>query len=282
MNILTFDIEEWFHILDNESTKTEGEWKTYSPRLHTNMQRIFDILERSEVKATFFVLGWIAEQYPSLIKEISSRGFDIGSHSRMHQLVYEQSPTDFREDLKRSIHTLEDLTGKKITMYRSPGFSLTESVSWAFEELIEMGIEVDSSIFPAERGHGGFPSFGSAQPTIIEIAGKQIKEFPINTIRVLNRDIIFSGGGYFRLAPYRLIKKWTKASDYVMTYFHPRDFDPDQPMIKELSYSRRFKSYVGLKNCESKLENWLSDFDFIDLNEAVSQTDWNKSKIIQL
>ncbi|MDP3443870.1 MAG: polysaccharide deacetylase family protein, partial [Ignavibacteria bacterium] len=159
MNILTFDIEEWFHLLDNESTKTIHEWKNYEVRIHENMERIFAILEKTNSKATFFCLGWIAETYPEVIKEIVARGYEIGTHTSMHQLIYEQTPKEFSIDLEHSVKTLEDLTGQKVKYFRAPGFSITENEKWAFEILVEQGIEVDSSIFPAARAHGGFPSY---------------------------------------------------------------------------------------------------------------------------
>ena len=167
-------------------------------------------------------------------------------------------------------------------MFRAPGFSITEESLWAFEVLHELGIEIDSSIFPAGRSHGGLKSYGTAQPSILEYNGFRLKEFPINTKPFLKHSIIFSGGGYFRLLPYNLIKNYTKESDYVMSYFHPRDFDYEQPMIRDLSVSRKFKSYVGLKNAEKKLTNWLRDFQFIDINKADNLINWNKVKVIKL
>ena len=129
MNILTFDIEEWFHILDNDSTKTEKEWSNYESRIHQNMERIFSVLDSVNVRASFFVLGWIAEKYPEVVREISKRGYEIGSHTTLHQLVYEQNREDFFQDVNRSIKTLEDISGEKIRMFRAPGFSITE---WPF------------------------------------------------------------------------------------------------------------------------------------------------------
>lgn len=282
MNILTFDIEEWFHILDNASTQSEKEWSNFESRIHQNMDRIYKILDENNVKGTFFCVGWIAEKYPEVIKEISNRGYEIASHTRMHQLVYSQSPNEFKVDVEHSIHTLENLTGKKVKYFRAPGFSLTEETKWAFETLVELGIEIDCSVFPAARSHGGFPSYGTSKPSVIEYNGIKIKELPINYSHILSKPLIFSGGGYFRVLPYRFIKKWTKQSDYVMTYFHPRDFDKDQPVIKELSRSRKFKSYVGLDKAESKLNNWLNDFNFIDIQTANNQIDWEKVPKVKL
>ena len=282
MHILTFDIEEWFHLLDNASTKSVCQWDNYEVRIHENMERIFKLLDATNSKASFFVLGWIAEKYPEVVKEICDRGYEIGSHTRSHQLVYEQSRKQFQTDVERSIKSLEDISGKKVRMFRAPGFSIKEKNKWAFEVLYELGIEIDSSVFPADRAHGGLPSYGVAQPSILKYNGVQLKEFPINTYPILNRPMIFSGGGYFRFYPYKFIKEWTQKSDYVMSYFHPRDFDPDQPIIKGLSIQRKFKSYVGLKKADKKLRNWINDFDFMDLETANNQIDWNTVKTIQL
>lgn len=282
MKILTFDVEEWFHILDNESTKTEREWFGYSDRLSANMERIFDLLEKEQQSATFFCLGWVAKRYPDIIRKIDSLGYEIASHSDMHQLAYEQDQNEFRRDLENSRKVIEDITGKKLRAFRAPGFSFREENKWTFEAMIENGIEIDCSIFPARRAHGGFENFGAAEPALVEINGARIKEFPINLYQFLKKHIIFSGGGYFRLFPYFIIRRLTRNSEYMMTYFHPRDFDPEQPVIKELSLVRKFKSYYGLQGAFKKLERLVKDFKFIDLKEADALVDWNKAKVIRL
>lgn len=283
MNILTFDIEDWFHLLDNPNTQSEVHWSNFPSRIDRGMKTIYDILDNTgNPNATFFVLGWIAEKYPNLVREISDRGYEVGSHTHLHQLVYEQDQTTFRKDVERSIKTLEDCTGKKVVSFRAPGFSITNENKWAFETLYELGIKYDSSIFPAGRAHGGMPQYSSDQPSILRYGKAELKEFPINTMKVFGKPFIFSGGGYFRVFPYKKIRSWFKKSDYVMTYFHPRDFDPDQPMIPNLSASRRFKSYVGLKDCQSKLEKIIKDFEFISLHEAIEKVDWNNTQIVDL
>jgi polysaccharide deacetylase family protein (PEP-CTERM system associated) len=282
MKILTFDIEDWFHLLDNASTKTEKEWSNFESRIHQNMETIFQVLDQSEVSASFFVVGWIAEKYPEIVVEIVNRGYEIGSHTHLHQLAYEQNRNEFYQDVDRSIKVLEDVSGKKIKMFRAPGFSITEKNKWAFELLHELGIEIDSSVFPTGRAHGGMPSYGIAKPSILKYNGIQLKEYPINTHSLLGKSFIYSGGGYFRLFPYYMLKKWTQNDDYVMTYLHPRDLDPNQPMINELSLQRKFKSYVGLKSAEYKLKKWLTDFEFIDIATATKKIDWNHVKTIEL
>jgi len=282
MNILTFDIEEWFHILDNESTNTVNDWKKYEVRIHSNMERIFTTLEKTNTKATFFCLGWIAETYPGVIRDIIKNGYEIGTHTRMHQLVYGQTKNEFSKDVEHSIKTLEDITGTKVKYFRAPGFSITEKEKWAFEVLAENGIEIDCSIFPAPRSHGGFPSFTNGIPSKISYNGIEIKELPINFQKILGKQIMFSGGGYYRLLPYSLIKTYTKQSNYVMSYLHPRDFDANQPIIKELSIFRKFKSYVGLKGALSKLEKWLDDFEFLDISSAEKRINWNSVPVVKL
>jgi len=282
MKILTFDIEEWFHILDNKKTKSISEWSKFDSRIGLGMDLIYDILEKTEKSATFFVVGWMAEKYPEIIREISDRGFEIGSHTHLHQLAYDQNRKTFYIDVEKSIKTLEDCIGKKVTSFRAPGFSITKNNLWAFEVLHELGITKDSSVFPAGRAHGGLPSYGTAIPSIIEYNGLNLKEFPINTHTILGKPFIFSGGGYFRLLPYEIIKKFTLQSNYVMTYFHPRDFDIEQPIVPGLSLPRRFKSYVGIKNCKPKLKRWINDFDFIDLNQADQLINWNQVPLIKL
>ena len=280
MKILTFDIEEWFHILDNDATKTEVEWEGFESRIHGNMSNIYGML--GDQKATFFCLGWVARKFPEVLKEIDRRGHEIATHSDLHQLAYEQNRHTFEQDLERSIKSIEDVIGKKVRAYRAPGFSLMEQNKWVFEVLMKNGIEIDASIFPAERSHGGFAQFGHAEPCWIDINGMRMKEFPINLSSFAGKNLIFSGGGYFRLFPYPLLDLMTKNSDYVMTYFHPRDFDAEQPMVPGLNFVRKFKSYYGLKGCLSKLDKLIKKHDFVDIRTAEASIDWEKAKVVHL
>lgn len=282
MNILTFDVEEWFHLLDNDSTRTQAQWQKYEVRIYENMERIFRILDETNTQATFFIIGWVAKTYPDLVKRIAER-YEIGSHTMNHQLVWQQDRAAFKEDVGSSIKLLEDITGKPVRCFRAPGFSIRESEPWAFEIIRECGIEIDCSVFPARHAHGGIPSFGKAVPSVIRCGTAELKEFPICTKELLGRHLVFSGGGYFRLFPYWLIKKWAmEKSDYLITYIHPRDLDAGQPLIEELSALRRFKSYYGLAGAERKLRRFLSDFDFVDIGTAVSAIDWSRVPVMNL
>ena len=185
--------------------------------------------------------------------------------------------------MSASVRLLEDITGKPVRYFRAPGFSIRSSEAWAFEVIRECGIEVDCSVFPAHHAHGGIPSYGKAVPSIIRHEGMTIKEFPICTKVIGSQHIIFSGGGYFRLFPYWLIRKWAREkSEYMISYIHPRDLDAGQPMIRELPWSRRFKSYVGLKGAEGKLHRLLVDFPFTDLATADKQVDWTSAPVVEL
>ena len=282
MNILTFDTEEWFHLLDNDSTKTEVQWDNFEVRIYDNVERILQILDDTETKATFFIIGWVAKRYPDLVKRIAQK-YEIGSHTMNHQLVWQQTRDEFREDVYASKALLEDITGKKVDAFRAPGFSIRSTETWAFDVLAELGITTDCSVFPAVHAHGGMPEYNGYGPSIIERNGIELKEFPITYKTIGGKNLVFSGGGYFRFFPYRLIKKWTEEqSDYLMSYIHPRDLDAGQPMIEDLSLPRKFRSYYGLKSAEIKLRRWLTDFDFVDLGTALEMVDWDNTIQINL
>jgi len=282
VKILTFDIEEWFHILDNPETKSTDSWLKYDSRLRQSVDTILGLLDETSQKATFFCLGWVGEQHPDVIRQIDASGNEIASHSYAHQLAYDQTRGEFREDLHKSLSILQDITGKPVDTYRAPGFSVTNKNLWIFEELINAGIKVDCSLFPANRAHGGLPSFGEAVPTIGEWDGQDICLFPINTRSILGKKVIYSGGGYFRLMPGALLQKWFQGDDYVMTYFHPRDFDPEQPMVPGLNAVRKFKSYVGLRGARAKLSRLLQEISFLDVRDARNAVDWESATRINL
>ena len=279
MNILTFDIEEWFHcdfISDNSS------WNNYEVRIHSNTDFILKTLDNYNRKATFFILGWIAQKYPEIVLKIHNQGHEIGSHSMHHNLVPSLTPSEFRDDTYKSISILEDIISKKVIMYRAPGFSITENSIWAFDILLELGITHDASIFPANHDYGGFKSIGLCKPSLIKINGGLIKEFPMNVISFLNYPIVFSGGGFFRLLPYNIIKYFSNISEYTMIYFHPRDFDSLQPMLKNLPLMRKFKSYYGLKGASNKFNRWLNDFTTDSILNISNIIDWDSSSPLNI
>ena len=282
MNILTFDVEEWFHLLDFDATRGEDSWGQYEVRIHENVDRILNILDETNTKATFFIIGWVAKTYPEVVRRIAER-YEVGSHTMTHQLVWQQSPEEFRKDVEASVKMLEDITGQKVTKFRAPGYSIRESEKYAFETLHELGIQTDCSVFPAHHAHGGMPSYAKPVPSIIEYNGVEIEEFPVTFKDLAGKHLVYTGGGYFRLFPYSLIKQWSKEQqDYLMAYIHPRDLDGGQPMLEGLPITRKFKSYVGTKGAEKKLRRYLTDFTFTDIETARQQIDWTAVPRVRL
>lgn len=282
MNVLTFDIEEWFHLLDFDATRGEEQWKNFEVRIYDNVDRVLRILEDSDTSATFFIIGWVAKNYPDLVRRIAEK-YQVGSHTMSHQLVWQQGRDAFREDVTSSVKLLEDITGKKVECFRAPGFSIRESEGWAFETLHDLGIQYDCSVFPAHHAHGGMASYPERTPGIIQYQGICIREFPVSFKTIAGHHLVFSGGGYFRLFPYSLIKKWSRdSSDYLLGYVHPRDLDPGQPVLDGLPMVRKFKSYVGLRDAENKLRRWLADFEFMDVTTAAKQVDWDNVPVVNL
>ncbi|MGE4586133.1 MAG: polysaccharide deacetylase family protein [Mangrovibacterium sp.] len=280
MNILTFDIEDWYNC---DFISGDFNWDKYEVRIYEGIDRILEVLNKHKLKGTFFCLGWIAEKHPEVIRRIHRQGHHLGCHSYQHELAFRFDRYGFKQDTEKAKKLIEDITGQPVNAFRAPGFSITESNTWALEVLTDLDFEYDCSLFPATHDYGGFSSYGTAEPAIVKLAsGAVLKELPINIQKVLGKNIVFSGGGFFRLFPYWLIGHWGKQSSYMMTYFHPRDFDPDQPVLETLPAMRKFKSYVGLKKAFGKFERLLNDFDFVNIEQADRLIDWGKARKIQI
>lgn len=280
MNILTFDVEDWYNC---DFISGDMDWGKHEVRIYEGVDRILNELQKRGLKGTFFCLGWLAEHHPEVIRKIYEQGHQIGCHSYQHELSFRFDREGFKADTQKAKKLIENVIGEPVNIFRAPGFSITEKNVWALEVLAELGFKYDCSLFPAAHDYGGFASYGNAEPALLQLSnGKSIKEFPINIYPFLGKDIVFSGGGFFRLFPYFLIKNWASKSPYMMTYFHPRDFDPNQPVIKELPAVRRFKSYVGLKTSFSKFQRFLSDFNFVNVDQADKLIDWNSVRNIDI
>jgi polysaccharide deacetylase family protein (PEP-CTERM system associated) len=282
MKILTFDIEDWFHIIQKYPDDILDKWDNYEVRIHHSMDMIFKVLEDNNVKATFFILGYIARKHPEIVKKIHNLGYEVAAHSDMHKAAYLQSREEYKKDLTDCINSLENITGEKVLSYRAPGFSIKKQNVSAFEVLNELGIKYDASIFPATREDGGFDDFSESTPSIIKYKGIKIKEFPMSINTAFGRRFTVTGGGYFRFFPYRWMRNMIENSDYTMTYFHPRDFDPKQPMLDGLSLKRKFKSYYNLSKSYIKFKQMIHDFDFIDMRSANNLIDWENVPIVDL
>jgi len=275
MKILTFDIEEW--VIYNNYDKGGKEY--FLPVLNNYLGILLDLLDLYNQNATFFCLGHIAKDYPDVIKKIAERGHDFGCHSSTHKLITEMTPEIFYRDTETALKRIEDICGEKVTSYRAPAFSITEKNLWAFEILADLGITIDCSLFPTTNNFSKFPPLNLSCPFTLVCNEKKIKEMPINTVKIAGKQIIFSGGGYFRLIPYSLIKKWTNNSQYVMTYFHIRDFDKEQKRVYSLRY---FKSYFGIRKALDKLQKYISEFQFSSVKQADKMIDWSEQPVIKL
>lgn len=280
MNILTFDIEDWYNC---DFISGDFDWDKYEVRIYEGVRRILDELDCRNQKGTFFCLGWLAEQHPSIIREIADRGHEIGCHSYQHELSHRFTLEQFIADTSKAKALIEGVIGRKINIFRAPGFSITKNNTWALKALADMGFEYDCSMFSASHDYGGMPSYGKGIPKLIDLGdGRFIKEFPINIHQIAGKNIVFSGGGFFRLFPYWLIKRWGEGCDYMMTYFHPRDFDKGQPIVQDLPLMRRFKSYVGIKGAFKKFQRLLDDFEFLNVEEADKIIDWGKVPVVKI
>ena len=268
MKFLTFDIEDWFHILDNPLTKRPEQWETFPKRVDIGLDKILELCSKHKCTGIFFCLGWVADKYPELILKIHNAGHLIGSHGYAHQLIYEQSREAFKNDILKSIDSITTITKEPIKVYRAPGFSITKDCLWAFDVLAECGIHYDFSVFPATRSHGGLKLLPYSKPyKIITREGHELIEFPINIKTFFFTPFVFSGGGYFRITPLLLLNRLFRNEKYIMTYFHPRDFDPVQPIIPGLNTIRKFKSYYGLTRTYDKLSALMEFHKFDDFNQ---------------
>lgn len=260
----TVDVEDYFQVTAFEGHISRDSWPDYESRVVGSTQKTLDLLARHGVRGTFFILGWVAEHYPQLVRDIHRAGHEIASHSHWHRLVYQMTAEQFREDLRRSRNTLEDLIGEPVVAYRAPTFSITSRSVWAIEILIEEGFRVDSSIFPIYHDRYGIPG-ASREIHRIRTPSGSLWEYPPTVARIGRFNFPAGGGGYFRLYPYAfsrfcLERVSRRGTHPFMFYVHPWELDPDQPRLSGSSRASRFRHYVSLSRTEAKLGRLLSEF----------------------
>ena len=264
INILTIDVEDYFQVDNLREAVNFSDWDKFESRVVGNTEKIIKILDSADTKATFFILGWVAERFPELIKKIHDLGHEIAGHGLNHQLVTTQNQKQFREDIRKAKEILENIIGEPICGYRAPTFSITKESEWALDILIEEGYKYDSSIFPFRYDKGGLPEDKRYIHKIFRHEN-YIWEFPISSIKMFNHNFPFSGGGYFRLIPYTLMKKLisrhNKTKHTVVVYLHPWEFDSKQPRIKA-GWLNSFRHYLNISKTESKFKQLLKDFKF--------------------
>jgi polysaccharide deacetylase family protein (PEP-CTERM system associated) len=273
-NALTIDVEDYYQVSGFERDIRRDDWEKYPSRVVQNTRRILSLLEDRGVRATFFVLGWVAERFPKLVHEIDNAGHEIGSHSYWHRLVYNLTPREFRDDLCRSRDLLQTITGKPVNSYRAPSFSITSESLWALDILADEGFKIDASVFPIRHHRYGIPDAPS-HPYVHEAGSGRLWEFPSSVSCIGKINIPISGGGYFRMLPYRLTARLlrrinTQFKQPFTFYIHPWEIDPEQPRMRVATPVARFRHYLNLTTTEAKLVLLLTEFSFDRMDRVVA------------
>ena len=261
INAMTIDVEDYFQVSAFAPHIARSEWNTRECRVERNVNSILDMLAQRDTKATFFTLGWVADRYPQLVRQIVQQGHELASHGYGHERASDQSEEAFFTDIHLAKIVLEDLTGSEVKGYRAPSFSIGDKNLWAFDCLLRAGYRYSSSVYPIRHDHYGMPD----SPRFAYEVRPGLMEIPITTLRVLNRNLPSSGGGYFRLLPYP-VSRWmlnrVNASERKsgVFYFHPWEMDPEQPRIAGISSKTRFRHYFNIDRMEGRLKQLLRDF----------------------
>ena len=267
VNALTIDVEEYFHVTNLAAAVRPEDWAGLASSVRPNTERLLALLAEAKVSATFFVLGWVAERDPALVRQIHAQGHEVACHGYSHELVHAMSPEAFRDDLRRARSLLEDLTGEAVAGYRAPSWSITP---WALDILAEEGFRYDASIMPLKPGASGAPRF----PHLVRANGSALAEFPVTTLRLLGLKLPVAGGGYFRLYPYRLTRAALSSINRqegrpFVFYLHPWEIDPAQPRPGKVSPLKAFRHYVNLSRTERRLQRLLADFRFAPIRHVL-------------
>jgi polysaccharide deacetylase family protein (PEP-CTERM system associated) len=265
LNCITIDVEDWFCVESFREIFPVETWNNQKPRVLSNVVRICEILDEYNVKATFFVLGWIAERFPEITEYLHSKGHEIGSHSYSHGLIHKMSPQEFREDTIRSLEAINAGADISIRGYRAPSFSIDPKDEWVWKILVDLGFSYDSSVFPVVHDIYGSPDAPRFAHVIKVDESRSILEIPPSTVRIFGKNIGVAGGGYLRLFPYwytsSVLKKLNRMGFPGVVYFHPWELDPKQPRIKARARSR-LRHYTNLRTTEIKLRKLLKNFKF--------------------
>jgi polysaccharide deacetylase family protein (PEP-CTERM system associated) len=273
INGMSIDVEDYFHVSVFDGLVPRSRWGQMESRVVANTDRLLALFDDASVKATFFVLGWVGERHPDLVRRIAAGGHEIASHGYAHRLIYDQTPRAFREDVRRSKHLLEDACGHRVRGYRAPSYSITPRSLWALDVLVDEGYAYDSSIFPIRHDRYGIPTSGR-QPYRLDRGGGSITEIPGSTTRIGPMNLPVAGGGYFRLLPYG----WTRwgiarvnrvERKPVVFYLHPWEIDPDQPRLP-VGRLGRFRHYRNLAETEGRLKQLLGEFRFGRVDAVVA------------
>jgi polysaccharide deacetylase family protein (PEP-CTERM system associated) len=271
---MTVDVEDYFHVAALAQSIDRSQWDTMEYRAEESTRRLLELFESSQIKATFFVLGWVAKRSPELIKEIHRAGHEVASHGMSHKLVYNQTPEEFESETKEAKALLEDIIGVPVLGYRASTYSITRRSLWALDILHEAGFVYDSSIFPIRHDLYGIPDAPVAPARIKTPKGASMVEFPMSTAQMFGLKVPVSGGGYFRLLPYWLtargLASLNAAGRPFIFYLHPWEVDPEQPRIKT-SWKSRLRHYTNLNRCETRLRRLVREFRFGPVREVLQK-----------
>ncbi len=265
LNAFTIDVEDYFHVAALAPSIPRSRWSDMEYRCEGNVDRLLAMLEEHGVHGTFFILGWVAERSPQLVRKIAAAGHEIACHGQSHELIYKQSPEVFRAETTRAKHFVEDLLGIRVEGYRAASFSIVKSSLWALDCLIDLGFRYDSSVFPVRHDRYGIAD-APRQPYFIEApSGRKLLEFPMSVASMGGATVPVSGGGYFRIFPYWLNKaglsQINRAGRPFVFYLHPWEIDTGQPKISA-SLLSTFRHYTNVGRCEQRLRRLLKDFRF--------------------
>jgi polysaccharide deacetylase family protein (PEP-CTERM system associated) len=273
MNAFTVDVEDYYHVTGFERHIARDSWDSHASRVEQSTQRILEIMAQHNVRGTFFILGWIAQKFPRLVRDIQAAGHELGSHSFWHRLVYNLTPDEFRRDVQDSKAAIEDACGTVVTCYRAPSFSITRKSLWALDILCEEGFTVDASIFPTRHDRYGIPEAKTEIHRWTSASGSIIT-YPSTVVSLMGWNVPAGGGGYFRLYPWlftrMLLKKVQRTGRPIMFYVHPWEVDADQPRFSFGSRGTRFRHYVNLDQTSRKLASLLQTFPFGNMSEAIA------------
>jgi polysaccharide deacetylase family protein (PEP-CTERM system associated) len=265
LNAMSVDVEDYFHVSVFDGVVPRGRWDSLESRVQRNTERLLAVFDEAGVRATFFVLGWVAERFPGLVTQIAGLGHEVASHGYAHRLAYDQTPQDFRSDVRRAKSGLEDTIGAPVLGFRAPSYSITPRSLWAIDALIDEGFQYDASIFPIRHDRYGIPQ-SPRHPYVLNRPTGSIVEVPGSTVQVGRMNLPVAGGGYFRIFPYA----WTKWGIARLNnhdrrpavfYLHPWELDPSQPRLPT-SFLGRFRHYRNLHRTEDRLRTLLKDFSF--------------------
>lgn len=273
LNAFSLDVEDYFQVHALSPAISRESWPTQEYRVERNTEVILNVLAERGVHGTFFILGWVAEKSPHLVKRIASAGHEVACHGFSHQLIFNQSEAVFREETLRSKHFLEDTIGAAVTGYRAASFSITSRSLWALDVLIDAGFEYDSSVFPIRHDFYGIPGASAEISRISAPSKRTLVEFPMSAAKFFGMQVPVSGGGYFRILPYWVTRAGLKqvneqAGRPFTFYLHPWEVDPGQPRVKVKAFSR-FRHYTNLHVCEQRLRRVLSDFRFGTMRQVL-------------